>query len=212
MMKQPRLLLSAAIGVCLLTGFTGTASGQPEVMAWGNLTGIRVDGYLLELNTSLCVTEPDGVGVSRTGRERQNNSYSRNGKIETVQIRMRPPKEFREQGADWAVGATEVVEDTGTGSAKIDVEFWAPEEANIGGTHLCLDLPAALFSGGTAQLIEPVAPAPARASLAAGEAEQNEYLHAKASGIRLVTPRRQIEIMFNEPTSILVRDDRRKGS
>ena len=55
MMKQPRLLLSAAIGVCLLTGFAGTASGQPEVMAWGNLTGIRVDGYLLELNTSLCV-------------------------------------------------------------------------------------------------------------------------------------------------------------
>jgi hypothetical protein len=212
MMKQPRFLWSAAIGVCLLTGLAGTVSGQPEVMAWGNLTGIRVDGYLLELNTSLCVTEADGVGVSRTGRERQNNSYSREGKTETVKIQMRTPKEFREQGSDWAVGATEVVEDTGAGSARIDVEFWAPEEANIGGTHLCMDLPAALFSGGTVQLIEPVAPAPAQASLAAGEAEQNEYLHATAGGVRFLTPRRQIEIRFNEPTGILVRDDRRKGS
>src|ERR1035441_6526696 len=185
-MKQPRLLLSAAIGVCLLTGFAGTASGQPEVMAWGNLTGIRVDGYLLELNTSLCVSQPDGVGLSRTGRERQTNSYSRNGKIETVKIWMRTPKEFRELGSDWAVGGTEVVEDTGTGSAKIDVEVWAPEEANIGGTHLCLDLPAALFSGGTVQLIEPVAPAPAQASLAAGVAERNEYLRARAAGVRFV--------------------------
>src|ERR1035438_8307043 len=102
MMKQPRLLLSAAIGVCLLTGFAGTASGQPEVMWRLNGTGIRVDGYLLELNTSLCVTQPDGVGVSRTGRERQNNSYTRSGKIETVKIQMRTPKEFREQGSDWA--------------------------------------------------------------------------------------------------------------
>jgi O-glycosyl hydrolase len=211
-MKQPCLPLSAAVALCLLTGLAGTASAQPEVMAWGNLTGIRVDGYLLELHSSLCVTEPDGVGLSRTGRERQNNSYSRNGKTETVKIWMRTPKEFRKQGSDWAVGATEVVEDTGTGSAKIDVEFWAPEDANIGGTHLCLDLPAALFSGGTVQLIEPVAPAPAQASLAAGEAEQNEYLRGRASGVRFVTLRRQIEVVFSQPTDVLVRDDRRRGS
>jgi len=43
-------------------------------MAWGNLTGIRVDGYLLELNTSMCIAQPDGAGVFRTGRERQTNS------------------------------------------------------------------------------------------------------------------------------------------
>lgn len=210
-MKQPRLLLSAAIGACLLAGFTGTAFGQPEVMAWGNLTGIRVDGYLLELNTSMCIAQPDGVGISRTGRERQTNAYSRSGKVETVRIQMRTPREFRGQGADWAIAATQVVEDTGTGSAKIDVEFSAPEEANIGGAYLCLDLPAALFSGGTVQLIDPAPPAPAQASLAAGIAEQNEYLRARAAGVRFLTPRRQIEIMFNEPADVLVRDDRRKG-
>jgi len=211
-MKPPRLLLSAAIGVCLLAGFSGTASGQPEVMAWGNLTGIRVDGYLLELNTSMCIAQPDGVGVSRTGRERQTNAYSRSGKIETVKIQMRTPKEFRDQGTEWAIAGTEVVEDTGTGSAKIDVEFSAPEEANIGGAYLCLDLPASLFSGGTVQLIDPAPPGAAQASLAAGVAEQNEYLRATAAGVRFLTPRRQIEIMFNEPADVLVRDDRRKGS
>ena len=170
-MNQARRLLSAAIGICLLTGFAGTASAQPEVMAWGNLTGLRVDGYLLELNTSMCIAQPDGVGVFRTGRERHTNSYSRNGKIETVKVQMRTPKEFRDQGSDWAVAATEVIEDTGAGTAKIDLDFSAPEDANIGGAYFCLDLPATLFSGGTAQLIEPVAPAAAQASLAAGAAE-----------------------------------------
>src|SRR5450631_191372 len=191
-MKPARLLWSAAIGVCLLTGFAGTAHAQPEVMAWGNLTGIRVDGYLLELNTSICVAQPDGVGVFRTGRERQTNAYSRAGKIETVKVQMRTPREFRSQGSEWSVAATEVVEDTGTGSAKIDLEFSAPEEANIGGVHLCLDLPASVFSGGSVQLIDPASPVPAQASLAPGAAEQNEYLRAKAAGVRLLTARRQI--------------------
>ena len=53
-------------------------------MAWGNLTGIRVDGHLFELNSSMCIAQPDWAGVFTTGREKQTNSYSRNGKTETV--------------------------------------------------------------------------------------------------------------------------------
>ena len=44
------------------------AFAQPEVMAWGNISGIRVDGQLMELGSSLCVARPDWSGVTRTGR------------------------------------------------------------------------------------------------------------------------------------------------
>ena len=54
----------------LFAAFAAAAFAQPEVMAWGNLTGLRVDGHLLELSTSMCVAQPEMAGVSCTGREK----------------------------------------------------------------------------------------------------------------------------------------------
>ena len=120
--------------IILLFAFAGLASAQPEVMAWGNLTGLRVDGHLLELSTSMCVAQPELAGVGCTGREKQQNSYSRNGKIETVTVQMRAPREFRDAaGNSWAMNATEIVEDTGPATAKVAIEFTSPGDANIGG-------------------------------------------------------------------------------
>jgi O-glycosyl hydrolase len=199
--------------IILFAAFAAAAFAQPEVMAWGNLTGLRVDGHLLELSTSMCVAQPEMAGVSCTGREKQQNSYSRNGKTETVTIQMRPAREFREPGnPGWAMAATEVVEDTGPATAKVDLEFTSPYDADIGGAFLGIELPAPVFSGGSVELIEPDPPTAAQTSLAAGEAEQNEYLRATATGARFISRTRQIEVTFNEPTQIIVRDDRRKGS
>jgi hypothetical protein len=199
--------------IILLAAFAAAAFAQPEVMAWGNLTGLRVDGHLLELATSMCVAQPEMAGVSCTGREKQQNSYSRNGKTETVTVRMRPAREFRDpQNPGWIMAATEVVEDTGPTTAKIDLEFTSPEAADIGGAFLGIELPASVFSGGSIELVNPDPPTAARTSLAAGAAEQNEYLRATATGARFISRSRQIEVTFNEPTQIIVRDDRRKGS
>ena len=98
------------------------ALAQPEVMAWGNLPGIRVDGYLLEINSSMCIAQPDMAGLFRTARERQTNNYARNGKIETVTVPMRSPRSLDANAATWAIIGKDVVEDTGTGAAKVDVE------------------------------------------------------------------------------------------
>src|SRR5689334_14714225 len=171
--------------IILFTAFGGAAVAQPEVMAWGNLTGVRVDGHLLELSTSLCVAQPELSGISCTGREKQQNSYSRNGKVETVTVQMRAPREFRDtQGNGWTMAAKEIVEDTGPGTAKVTLEFTSPEDANVGGAFLGIELPAPVFSGGAVQLIEADPPSAAPTSLAAGPADQNEYLRATARGAR----------------------------
>lgn len=209
--RHPHLLF-AALCLLLLVGFASPASAQVETMAWGNLTGIRIDGHLLELNSSMCVVQPGWSAVARTGRERQTNSYSRSGKIETVKIQMQPPREARSQGANWSLSATEVVEDTGTGTAKVDVEYTMRNAADIEGAYYCLELPAALYSGGSVQLIDPAPPAPAQVSLAPGAADQNQYVRAKAGGVRFTAPRRQLEVTFNEPTEVIIRDDRRGGN
>jgi hypothetical protein len=209
-MTKPQFLF-ALICCCLLAGIAGPAFGQPETMAWGNLTGIRMDGHLMELNTGMCVAQPDWKGVFKTGREKQTNMYARKGKVETVQVRMRTPIEYR-AASDWDISATEVVEETGPGTAKIDVEYTTPADANIAGAYFCMDLPAAQFAGSRAELIDAAPPAPAQVSLAPGPLDQNEYVHATAGGIRFTTARRQVEVMFSEPTEVVIRDDRRTNN
>src|ERR1017187_6575030 len=198
-----RHIMFAATCASLLASWAGTAYGQPEVMAWGNLTGIRVDGHLFELNSSMCVVQPDG-SVFTTGREKQTNNYTRNGKTETVTV------QIRRDG--WALKGKGMVEDTGAGTAKVDIQFDSPQEANIAGAYWCLDLPAALFSGGGVQVTGAVKPTPEKVSLAPGLKDQNDYLRGTAKGLHFTSGRREIEIAFSEPTEVVIRDDRRKGN
>ena len=127
------LSFAACVGLC--ASCIGPVYGQPETMAWGNISGIRVDGHLFELNSSMCVMEPDGE-IFHTERERQTNSYARNGSVETVTVQMR--------GKGWSLNGKEVVTDTGRGTAKVDIEFDSPKQD----TYWCLDLPR--FSGAPA--------------------------------------------------------------
>lgn len=57
-----------------------------EVMAWSNITGVRLDGELIDFESALCVGIPGGK-MEKTGRERQQNvRYYRNGQTQIVDI------------------------------------------------------------------------------------------------------------------------------
>ena len=250
---------SAFLLVGLLLGFAGAALSQPETTAQGNVTGIRVEGQLFEVNSSMCLVRPDWSGNLRGGGR---TSFSRDGKVVTVKIQpatFRPggpmpptqatqaipptppaqalpptppmppaqptqptpptppgqttqPTPPMRQPPGPAFSAVEAVEDTGPGTARIDLEYTFPAAADIAGAYLCVQLPSSLYSGGRMQLVDPVAPAPAEISLAPGTKDQNEYVKATASGVRFTTQRRQLEVMFAGPTEVVVRDDHRQKS
>src|SRR5579871_392472 len=181
----------------LLLACSFAASAQPEVMAWGNLTGIRVEGHLLELATSLCVAQPGLTALTCTAREKQQNTYARKGKVETVTVQMRPPLQ---------VHATETIEDTGNGKAKIELEVThAGGGPPFGGAFLGIDLPAATFAGALVELTEPDPVSDALTPLPPDRPEQSEYLRATATRAQFVSPSRQIEVIFNQPTLVVVR-------
>ena len=57
-----------------------------EVMAWSNITGVRLDGELIDFESALCVGTPRAE-IEKTGRERQQNvKYSREGLTQIVDI------------------------------------------------------------------------------------------------------------------------------
>src|SRR5579863_7996265 len=100
----------------------------------------------------MCFAQPGLASAACTGREKQQNSYSRNGRVETVTVQMRAPRDCRNPQTGWAINATEAVEDTGRGNARIDLEFTSPGEASIGGDSLSVDLPSAVVSRGSFKL------------------------------------------------------------
>lgn len=195
-----RYLTLAAVCVCVLGGFVRGARGQAEVTSWGNLQGIRVEGQLMEFGAGLCVVESDWAKISRTAKERQRPQYSRAGNRRTVSTKL------------GQLSFTEVVEDTGPGTAKVEVRVTSEADAELAGAFLCIALPGADYSGGTAQLIEPAPSAAAPIPLAVpSTGEPKEYVRATAKGVRFAAPRRQLEVLFDAPTEVILRGERRQG-
>jgi hypothetical protein len=171
---------------------------KPEVMAWGNLTGIRVDGQLMEFKTCLRVVQSDWSDFDETTKERrsQRHRYSRNGNTLTLSALLD------------SLSFTQVIEETGPGVATIAVQCSVRADTNIAGAFFCIELPGADYAGGKAQLINPAPSTQAEISLAATLSEKrNEYLHTTAGGVRFIVSHRQLEVMFATPTEIIIRNE-----
>jgi hypothetical protein len=147
MTKTNRRLTLAAAAACAALGGAGRALAQAEVMPWGSVPGIRVEGELMPLGASVCSVAADGAVLSRTARERQRPRFTRGARGHTVTSRLGP------------LSFAETVEDTRPGSARIDLSFRA-DSASAAGGALCLDLPRSEFGAESVQLVG--APAAAR--------------------------------------------------
>lgn len=201
----------------LLSGFflagAALSYAQPEVMGWGNLEGIRIDGHLHAFDAGLCVVEPGWSVWSRTAKERQQTTFLRRGTaVEIGLTQFRPPRRLRRQGAAWRFTGNQIVEAPESGVAQVDVQVQAAADAAVEGVFYCVQLPAGEFSRGKAELIAPAADAPREVSLQPLTEERNEYLRATATGLRIAAGSRTLEITAAEPVEIIIRDDRTEGS
>lgn len=100
-----------------------------EVMAWSNITGVRMDGELVDFESTLRVGNPGGY-IEQTGRERQNNvRYRREGASQIVDIPL--------HGAHFTQKVTDVDRQT------VHIDWTVEADSNLDeGAYFCLD-----FSG-----------------------------------------------------------------
>lgn len=173
----------------LSLGISTTSFAQPEVTAWGNLTGIRVEGQLMEFKTSLRLVSPDWSSINQTYKERQNPSYNREGKKQIIKTQLD------------SITFTETVEETGAGKATVGIEAKALSDHHLAGVYFCVELPAKYYNQGNMQLINP-----RELSLAETEPNgKNIFLRVPAEGILITSAKRQLEIRMNEPSEIIVK-------
>lgn len=83
-MRILRILICCA--GCLLAA--SALRAQPEVMAWGNLTGFRLEGQLLRFGTRYLMVSPRSGDTLFTGKELQRPRYRREGPLQITDTRL----------------------------------------------------------------------------------------------------------------------------
>ena len=96
-----------------------TATAQAELAPWGNLTGIRTEGQLMEFESSLCLVRPGGTEMLSTGKEKQRPKYERQGSAQIVTTAL-DHLSFRE-----------IVKDSTSGPAMVSVEVQAGQAVRV---------------------------------------------------------------------------------
>ncbi len=125
-----RMLASA----CLCGALSLPISAQTEVMAWSNITGVRVEGELMDFETFLCVGRPGG-DMESSGKEKQvRPRYRREGDMQEVVTAIR------------RVQFTQKVVDKGTGLAHVSLEA-LPDTTLAQGAYFCIALPGTHYAG-----------------------------------------------------------------
>ncbi|HYW35003.1 MAG TPA: hypothetical protein VE868_06320 [Balneolaceae bacterium] len=189
------------LGVLILSGAASIARGQAEVMPWGNLRGIRIDGQLMKFETSLRVVGDSGSTIAQTAKERQTPSYTKNGNKQIIKTRLD------------SIKMEEVVKSKNMHTARVVLRFTADTtDTSAKGAYFCINLPGSRYSGGMAKLVRPEKRQQSMVSLKPKQPNgKNEYLRTRADGILFVSPDRRLRVTFNEPISVLVKDDRSRN-
>src|SRR5580692_7897566 len=117
--------------------------GQADMAPWGNIRGIRIDGQLMDFETSLRIIGKDWAAIRYSAKEKQQPHYSRSGNKQLVSTRLD------------SMYFTEQVEDLEVGKAKVDIRLVSHADTLITGAFFSVELPSDAFSDSSVQLIEP---------------------------------------------------------
>jgi hypothetical protein len=169
---------------------------QPEVMAWGNITGIRIDGQLMEFESSLRLVEKGWMNYSATGKEKQQPKYDRDGLKQTVITGMN------------GIRFSEVVEETGKGNASVTLKVTSGADTLVEGVFYCIELPGKYYSDSKIKFIKGSPAGRSRVNISDISAENKANpFRVKADGMVITSLQRQLELHFDADMTVFVRKE-----
>lgn len=192
MKKLPTAFRSTTSAFALLGFFTlgvrPAAFGQAELAPWGNLTGLRVQGQLLETNTSLRLVRPGGASEAATRHEAQRPHYARQGTAQLVTTRLD------------SLDLRETVTDLGPGRASVAVQATARAATAMLGAFMTLELPREEYGQAKVQFLDGQGKVLTQQALSGAAAES-----PVASRLRVLAATRQLDIVLATPGKVLLR-------
>jgi len=112
-----------------MVGFVEQGYSQAELAPWGNMTGIRKQGQLLDFETSLQFIKSDGLQILTTARERQRPVYSRKGDQQTVNTNLD------------SLYFEKTVTEAGGNKAEVTVKLTAHSDTTLVGAYFIVRIP-----------------------------------------------------------------------
>ncbi|MGI4871861.1 MAG: hypothetical protein ACRYFX_11885 [Janthinobacterium lividum] len=184
-----KLVKHLAGSLLILATATPAAHAQAEITPWGNLTGLRVQGQLLEAETSLRLVRPNWAGIVATRHEAQRPHYTRQGAEQLITTQLD------------SVGLRETVTDQSAGHATLAVQATALGTTDMLGVFLALALPAEPYGQAKVQFLDAQGKVLAEQALSGGAAGESPL----ASRLRIVAATRQLDIAWAQPAKVLLR-------
>jgi hypothetical protein len=183
------ITLTKVITICPLIA-------QPEVMAWGNLTGIRVEGQLMEFESSLRIVEKGWQHFNATGKERQQLKYDREGLKQTINTGIR------------GMRFLENVEECSKGCATVSVKAIAEKDTLVEGVFFCIDIPGKYYSNAAVRFINGVPAGKSKINLSGiTSANNSRPFKITSNGVVVESEQRKLEINFDARSSVYLRKE-----
>jgi hypothetical protein len=172
-----------------------TANSQPEVMAWGNITGIRVEGQLMEFESSLRLVQKGWQNITATGMEKQRPKYDRDGQKQTILTSIN------------GIRFTEIIEDGEAGCADVMVNTTADKDTLVEGVFLCIDLPGKYYGDAMVRFTKASPAGKSELKVSGISSETKKLFQIKAMGLIIKSQLRQLELGFDSETKVFVRKE-----
>jgi len=178
----------AGLSLAAASLLSHSAHAQAELAPWGNLQGLRVQGQLLETNTSLRLVRPGAAREAVTRPEAQRPRYARQGEAQLVTTRLD------------SVDLRETVTDLGPGRATVAVQATARAATALVGTFLALELPQGPYAQAKVELLDAQGKLLAQQTLSGAAAES-----PAVSRVRITAAARQLDIALAAPGTVQLR-------
>jgi hypothetical protein len=161
---------------------------QAELQAWGNITGIRIQGELIGFETSIRTVGSRWSDINSTGREQQSPVFARDSGRRMVTTQL------------GSVRFKETVTDLGAGRSRVQIQYTAGSDTSIIGVFFCISLP--LRDYGQGQFIfDQRKPLP----VALIKPDSNSSLmKSNAREIRIASAKQQIYIQCGEREDLFI--------
>ena len=181
--------LTLCIFSCILFSFPEKSIAQAELQAWGNLTGIRVQGELMGFETSLRMLGKENTSMTATGKEQQSPKFSRDSGRQVVVTRL------------GNVQFTETVTDLAQGIAQIAVRLVPARDTALKGIFFCISLSYTDYEKGSLKSGETKA-----IPFATLQPDSNgELLNVSATNLRVQSGQRIIKIKWQSEVRIVLK-------
>lgn len=168
---------------------TESSYSQTELQAWGNITGIRMQGELMGFETSLRVVGYQRSSFIATGKEQQSPKFNRDSIGRQIV--------FTRLGG---ISFAETVTDLNEGEASVAIQYSSARDTSVADLFFCISLPLSDYGQGTISIGK------GKPFFISGIKTDSsiEGMKTTALKIRISSAQRQMDIQLKEAGEVII--------